>query len=74
MDRCEAKGREWAKHWQCVEEVQKVEEKLWMNEELRKLEEALPRLKECHFGRGVQIVQAKTGMGCDSFHRKFPWS
>ena len=27
MDRCEAKRREWAKHWQCDEEVQNLEDK-----------------------------------------------
>ena len=54
LDRCEAKRKEWARHWQCDEEVQNVEEKPWKNEELRRLEEALPRLSrmwrksECH--------------------------
>ena len=48
LDRCEAKRKECAKHWQCDEEVQNVEDKHWKNEEFRKLEEALPRLKECH--------------------------
>ena len=27
LDRCGAKTKEWAKHWQCDEEVQNVEEK-----------------------------------------------
>ena len=27
LDRCEAKRKEWAQHWQCDEEVQNVEEK-----------------------------------------------
>ena len=27
LDRCEAKMKEWAKHWQCDEEVQNVEVK-----------------------------------------------
>ena len=35
LDRCEAKRKEWAKHWQCDEEVQNVEDKSWKNEELR---------------------------------------
>ena len=47
LDRCEAKRKEWAKHWQCDEEVQNVEEKPWKNEDLRSAEEALPMLKEC---------------------------
>ena len=29
LDRCEAKMKEWAKHWQCDEEVQNFEEMLW---------------------------------------------
>ena len=47
LDRCEAKRKEWAKHWQCDESVQNMEGKPWTSEKLRKLEEALPRLKEC---------------------------
>ena len=45
-NRCEAKRKEWAKRWQCDESVQNVEDKPWTNEKLKKLEEALPRLKE----------------------------
>ena len=29
MDRCEVKRTEWAKHWQCSETVQNVENKPW---------------------------------------------
>ena len=29
LDRCEAKREEWAKHWQCDESVQKVEDRPW---------------------------------------------
>ena len=29
LDRCEAKMKEWAKHWQCDEEVQNMEDKPW---------------------------------------------
>ena len=29
LDLCEAKKKEWAKHSQCGEDVQNVEEKLW---------------------------------------------
>ena len=36
LDRCEAKRKEWAKHWQCDESVQNVEDKPWKNEELKK--------------------------------------
>ena len=47
LDRCGAKRKEWAKHRQCDESVQKVEDKPWKSEELKRLEGALPRLKEC---------------------------
>ena len=46
LDRCEAKGKEWSNHWQCDEEVQRMQDKPWKNEELSEGEEALPRLKE----------------------------
>ena len=28
MDRCEAKRKEWTRHWQCDENVQNMEDKL----------------------------------------------
>ena len=59
LDRCEAKMKDRAKHWQCGEVVQNVEEKLWKNEELRKLEEALPSLKECHLERVSRLYKAQ---------------
>ena len=43
LDRWEAKMKEWAKHGQSDEEVRISHEK---NVESKKLEEALPRLKE----------------------------
>ena len=42
------------------------------NEELRKLEEALPRLKECELDKVSRLYKAKTGVGCDGFHPKVP--
>ena len=45
--------------------------KPWKNEELRSAEEALPTLTES-LGRSVEIVQSKTGVGCDGFHSKVP--
>ena len=48
MDRCEAKKKEWQKHWQCGERVQNMEDKPQKHEELKKLEEALPRLRFVH--------------------------
>ena len=39
---CEAKRKEWAKHSQCDDCLQNVEDQPWKNEELpKKLEEAL---------------------------------
>ena len=29
MDRCEAKRKEWAEHWQCGESVQNMDDKPW---------------------------------------------
>ena len=46
LERCEAKRKEWSKHWQCNQEIQNVQDKPWWNEELKECEEALPRLKE----------------------------
>ena len=63
LDGCEAKRKEWAKHWQCDESVQNVEDKPWTNEELKILEEALPRLKECDLEKSIWIVQSKNRSG-----------
>ena len=71
-DRCKAKRKEWAKHWQCHESVQNMKDKPWKNEELRKLEEALPRLKGCELEKVSRLYKAKTGVGCDGFHPKVP--
>ena len=53
-------------------EVQNVEEMSWKNEELRKWEEALPRLEECALEKVSRLYKAKTGVGCDGFHPKVP--
>ena len=45
LDRGEAKRKEWSTHWYCDEDVQNMQDKPWRNEELRRCEEALPRLK-----------------------------
>ena len=34
-DRCEAKRKEWATHWQCDEEIQQMQNKPWRNEEFK---------------------------------------
>ena len=59
LDRCEAKRKEWAKHWQCDESVQNLEDKPWENEELKKLEEAFPRLKECDLEKASRLYKAE---------------
>ena len=72
MNRCEAKRKEWAKHWQCDESVQNMKDKPWKNEELKNLEEALPRIKECDLEKASRLYKAETGVGCDGFHQKVP--
>ena len=42
------------------------------NEELKKSEEALPRLKECGLEKVSRLYKAMTGEGCDGFHPKVP--
>ena len=65
--------KEWAKYRQCDEEVQNVEDEPWKNEELRKWEEALPKLEECELEKVSRLYKAKTG--CDDFHTQgFPWT
>ena len=73
LDHCEAKRKEWAKHQQCYESVQNVEDKPWKNQGLKKLEEALPRLKDYDLKKkktGLQKTQ--TVVECDGFHPKVP--
>ena len=52
--------------------MQNVEDKPWENEELKKLEDALPRLKTCDLENVSGTYKAKTGVGCDGFHPKVP--
>ena len=70
LDRCEAKRKEWAKHWQCDEGIQNMQNKQWRNEELKECEETLPRLKEGDLDRASRLYKAKTGEECDGFHLK----
>ena len=67
---CEAKRKEWSKHWQCNEEIQSMQDKPWRNEELRECEEALPRLKEGEMEKASRLYKANTGVGCDGFRPK----
>ena len=72
LDRCEAKRKEWAKFWQCDEEIQNMQNKPWRSEELKECEEALPRLKEGDLDKASRLYKAKTGVGCDGLHPKVP--
>ena len=60
LDRCEAKRKEWSTDWQCDEEVQNMQDKPWRNKELRRCEEALPRLKEGDLEKASRLNMAKT--------------
>ena len=62
------RGQNGHKHWQCFEEVQNMQDKPWRNEELRRCEEALPKLKEGDLERASRMYKAQTGVGCDGFH------
>ena len=72
LDRCEAKRTEWAKRWQCDEDVHTSEDKPWKHEEGKIWEEAVPRLKECGLEKESKLCKAKTGVGCDGFHTQGP--
>ena len=52
------------------ESVQNMEDKPRKNEELKKVEEASPRLKESHLEEVSRLYNAKTGVGCYGFHPK----
>ena len=47
-----------------------MEDGSWKNEEFERLEEALPRLKECDLEKVSRLYKAKTGVGCNGFHPK----
>ena len=44
LARCEKKRKEWARHKQHDAKVQDLEDKPWRSEELKSLEEGMPRL------------------------------
>ena len=69
-DRCEAKRKEWAKHWKCDEEILNMKNKSWRNDSLKEGDEALPRCKEGDLDKASRLYKAKTGVGCDGFHPK----
>ena len=68
LARYEEKRKEWTKHSQSCTEVQDQENKAWRNEELKKLEEDLPRLKESDLAEAAKIYKTNTGVGCDGIH------
>ena len=47
-----------------------MKNKPWRNEELKKGEEALPRLKEGDLENASRLYKAKNGVECDGFHPK----
>ena len=66
LDRCEAKRKGWSIHWQRNEEVQNMQDNLWRDEELRRWEEATPRLKEGDLEKALRMsknVQSKDRSG-----------
>ena len=65
LPRCEEKRKEWARHWHCGTEVKNQENKPWKNEELKKLEEDLPRLQESAIAKEAKTYKAKAAMRCD---------
>ena len=69
LDRCEVTRREWSTHWQCDEDVQNMQDIHWRNEELRRCEEALPRLLEGDLERASRMYKSKTGVGWDGSKR-----
>ena len=72
LARCEEKRKEWAKHWQCGKAVQDQKNRAWRSEELKKLEEDMPRLIESDLDKASRLRKAKTGVGCGGFHPKVP--
>ena len=56
---CEAKREEWAKHWQCCESVQNMEDKPWENEELKELEEGIAKAQRVRVGESIGFLQGK---------------
>ena len=70
LDRCEAKRKEWAKHWQCDESVQNFGDNPWKIGELEKSEEALPMLKECDLETASRSYKVKTGVST----QESPWT
>ena len=75
FDRCEAKRKEWAKHRRCDEEIHRIcKNKPWRNEDLKKYEEALPRLKEGDLKkRYLDCTKQRQEWDATDSTRKFSW-
>ena len=56
------KEKECAKHWQSGEEIQNLRNKPRRNEELKKSEEALPRLKGGDLEKASRLFKSSSGI------------
>ena len=54
--------------WQCDDKI--LEDKPWKNEELKKSEEALPRIRESDLKKASRLYKEKGG--CGGFHPRIP--
>ena len=52
-----SKRKEWAKHWQCDESVQNMEDKLGKHEDLKKIRGSVTKANRVRTGKSVGIVQ-----------------
>ena len=62
LERCEAKRKDWAKHWQCGEGVQKVEDKYW-KKGIEEIGGSTAKAERESLGRSVEIAQGKDRSG-----------
>ena len=62
------KKQKWTEHWQCGEDVQKLEDAPWKKEKSRRQEEGLLRLKEENLQTAARGYKDATGVVCDGFH------
>ena len=60
LPRCEEKRKEFAKLWQCDTEVQDLNGKPWKNEDLKNLEEDMPRLRDRELEKAARKMAAPT--------------
>ena len=72
LARCEEKMGVRTKHWQCNTEVQDLKDKAWRHEELKRLEEGIPRLKEGDSEKAGEITRQRRVWDVMEFHQKVP--